>query len=124
MNFYTIVLIIAVVLLIVGLIIVKYILSESGSSNPYPDYQNLCPDFWNVRGTDCFPPISGMNTPSPDKFKGTAPSIQHTGVNITNNKLIKLNTSSAFWSGLCDQSSWAKTNGIFWDGVANTNQCT
>ena len=122
--YYTIVLVIAVILLIVGLVLVGVLLTQQGRNAPFPDYQSVCPDFWVVDGSMCLPPISGVNTPSPDKFAGVSPSIQHTGVTVNGNKVLSLDSSPVGWSGLCAKTSWSRTNGIFWDGVANTNQCS
>jgi len=121
--YYTIVLVIAVILLIVALVFVGMMLTR-GRNYPFPEYQAVCPDFWLVDGSMCRPPPGGYNTPSPDKFSGTSPSIVHTGVVVRGNTVVSLDTSPAQWSGLCSKSAWAKMNGIFWDGVANTNQCS
>jgi len=122
--YYTIVLVIAVILLIVALVFVGMMLTTRGRNYPFPEYQAVCPDFWLVDGSMCRPPPGGYNTPSPDKFSGTSPSIEHTGVVVKGNTVVSLDTSPAGWSGLCSKSAWAKMNGIFWDGVANTNQCS
>lgn len=122
--YYTIVLVIAVILLIVALVFVGIMLTKRGKNIPFPDYQAVCPDFWLVDGSMCRPPPGGYNTPSPDKFSGSSPSIEHTGVNVKDNKVVSIDTTTANWANLCSKSSWAKINGIFWDGVANTNQCS
>jgi len=122
--YYTIVLVVAVILLIVSLVFVGMMLNTRGRKAPFPEYQSVCPDFWIVDGSMCRPPLGGYNTPSPDKFSGTAPLIQHTGVTIKGNTVVSLDTSPTSWSNLCSKTSWAKMNGIFWDGVANTNQCS
>ena len=120
--YYTIVLIVFTVLLILGLLLVGYILSRGNNVN-FPDYQYVCPDFWDVSGATCSPSVWGLNIPSPDKFMGTSPSIKHTGVTVNDKKVVSIDTTSSSWSGICDQASWAKTNGIYWDGVTNSNQC-
>lgn len=122
--YYTIVLVIAVILLIVALVFVGYMLNTRGANAPFPEHQGVCPDFWIVDGSMCRPPPGGRNTPSPDKFSGTYPSIRHDGVVTSGNTVLSLNTSSEFWANLCAKSDWSKMNGIFWDGVANTNQCS
>jgi hypothetical protein len=124
--FYIIVLIIAIILLIVGLILVGVSLTR-GSNTEFPDYKYSCPDFWDVSGTLCIPSSLNVNIPSADKFKGDPSFIQHTGVSImkseTDKRIVNIDTSDAYWSGTCDKGSWAKRNGIFWDGVANNNKC-
>jgi hypothetical protein len=121
--FYTIVGGVAVITLIIALTVMGMVLASNNSKVTFPTYQNICPDFWTVNGTTCSPSSFGLNTPSPDKFMGNPASIIHTGVDISNNKIIKIDSSTASWSGVCDQGSWAKTNGIYWDGVANNNTC-
>jgi hypothetical protein len=121
--FYIIVSIIAVITLIISLTAVGMVLSNSYSSAPFPAYQNVCPDFWDVSGTVCKPLTWGINTPSPDKFYGDMASIKHLGVDVSNNTIKHIDTDSKYWTGVCDQGSWAKTNGIYWDGVANNNSC-
>jgi hypothetical protein len=122
--YYTIVLVIAVILLVVALIFVGIMLTTRGKNIPYPDYQNACPDFWSVDGSICKPPQTDVNTPSPDKFIGSTPLIKHDGVKLDGKKVVSIDTSADNWANLCSKTSWAKSNGIFWDGVANTNQCS
>lgn len=121
--YYIIVLIVATILLIISLIFVGIALTKKGRSNPFPEYQTVCPDFWEVNGKICKPSTLGINIPSLQKFAGTTPLVAHSGVVIKDNAVESLNLDPANWSGICDQSSWAKSNGIFWDGVANNNTC-
>ncbi len=123
--YYTIVLVIAVILLIVGLVFVGILLKNGMNKQIFPDYQYVCPDYWIANGDICYPPKSNINMPTPDKFSGASPSIQHLGVNMNNEKtaVTSIHVGEINWMGLCDKASWAKKNGIFWDGVANTNQC-
>jgi hypothetical protein len=122
--YYTIVLIIAVVGLIVALTFVGISLTSGNNKKPFPEYQYVCPDYWDASGTICYPSQFGVNVPSPDKFTG-ATVINHLGVELSEGKttVTSIDTSDKYWTGLCDKASWAKKNGIFWDGVVNNNQC-
>jgi hypothetical protein len=117
--FYTIVLVVATVILILALTIVGIAITKTGNKAPFPDFQNTCPDFWTLSGSVCSPPITGVNVPT-----GTQPALQHTGVTVSNNKISAIDIGSSNWTSLCDKQSWASSNGIFWDGVANNNGCS
>lgn len=120
--YYTIVLIIATVLLIIGLIIVGTSLNKKRLANTFPEFSNVCPDFWDMSGSVCYP-TKGVNTPPPSKFSGSAPAVKHSGVFIADDKVTSVDTDTQFWSGVCDKSAWAKMNNVFWDGVSNNNTC-
>jgi hypothetical protein len=122
--FYTIVLIIAIVILIGALTVVGITITNKVKNNMFPDYQNTCPDFWTLNGTICSPPVDGINTPSPDKFEGIQPSIQHAGVSISDGTITGLDIGAKNWTSVCDKTSWANMNGVYWDGVANNNSCS
>lgn len=126
-SFYSIVVIIAIIILIVVLTVVGLTLKNKKNTNPFPDYQNTCPDFWTLdaNGNKCIP--KNMNIPPISKVNAALPP--HEGVEIytdTNkNKSIKsIDLSEDNWVGVCDKSSWAKKYGILWDGVTNNNTCT
>ena len=65
-----------------------------------------------------------MNLPSPDKFTGTKP-VNHLGVKLSEGEtqILSIDIGENNWTGKCEKASWAKRNGIFWDGVVNTNEC-
>ena len=123
--YYTIVLIIAVVGLTVALTIVGISLTSGINQKIFPDYQYICPDYWDASGTVCYPSKYNVNIPSPDKYTGSAPTVPHLGVVLDqgNTQIKSIDTSDKHWTGLCEKASWAKRNGIYWDGVVNNNQC-
>jgi hypothetical protein len=121
--FYTIVLIIAIVILIGALTVVGITITSQVKNNPFPDFQNTCPDFWSLNGSICSPPTDGINTPGPDKFTGIQPNVQHAGVTVSNGAIKSLDIGGVNWTSVCDKSSWANMNGIYWDGVTNNNAC-
>jgi len=127
--YYTVILIIAIVILIVALTVVGITIRSGSNKREFPSFQNTCPDFWtstiNNGILNCYPPNSGINTPSPDKFTGNKPSIVHEGVSIdTNtNTITNIDLTKEKWMSVCDQSAWSGANGILWDGVSNNNSC-
>jgi hypothetical protein len=122
LSFYTIVIIIAIVILVIALTVVGVTLSNKKNTIPFPDYQNTCPDFWTLEnnGTTCKPPLSNMNTPSPNKAVVAA---KHDGVTSVNKTITTIDVRDDNWVSICDKSSWAKKSGILWDGVTNNNTC-
>jgi len=125
LSFYTIVVIIAIIILVIALTIIGVTLTSKRNNKVFPDYQNMCPDFWtfDISGNKCTPPISGMNSPLSNKLTA---STTHIGVTISegNNKTIQsIDLSEDKWVSICDKASWAKKVGILWDGVANNNTC-
>jgi len=122
--FYTIVLIIATIILVAALTVVGITITSQVKNNPFPDFQNTCPDFWSLDKTVCSPPANGINTPAPDKFTGLQPRVQHAGVSVSNGKILAMDITGSKWTSVCDKASWAKINGIYWDGVSNNNSCS
>lgn len=125
--YYTIVLVVAVILLIVGLTIVGMTITGK-KSQPFPEFQNTCPDYWFLEENVCYPPESGINTPASDKFVGgNAAPVKHAGVQLNSptapNSILSLDLTKSNWNGVCDKSSWGKRTGLIWDGVTNNNTC-
>jgi len=123
-SFYTIVIIVAVVLLIAALTIIGITLNKNSKTNPFPEYQENCPDFWTLNNTVCVP--NAINTPSPINFIGAKATVKHAGVIIDNktSQIVSLDITPENWSSVCDKSKWSNLNGILWDGVANINTCS
>jgi hypothetical protein len=122
--YYTIVLIIAVVGLVAALTFVGISLTNGKNKKVFPDYHLICPDYWDISGTVCYPSQFGVNLPSPDKFTGTMP-VNHLGVKLSEGEtqILSIDIGENNWTGKCEKASWGKRNGIFWDGVVNTNEC-
>lgn len=129
--YYTIVLIIAILLLIGSLSVVGVMITSGSNKKAFPEFQNTCPDFWtHIKDSDnnivCKPPTSGINTVTP--ILSDTPPFAHAGVDIGKNTdgksiITGINLNSSNWISLCDKANWAKTNKITWDGVTNTNEC-
>lgn len=133
--FYTIVLSIAVLLLILILTYVGLLMkSPTSSTDSFPPTINTCPDYWSV-GTD----LSSCAIPSYDSknhgtiYDTTSFSLLSTftsnsrtpGINTSNNDIV---FSDPEWtnggsSAICSKKKWANQWGILWDGISNYNGC-
>jgi len=116
-SFYTTVVIIAVILLILCLIAVGIMLQKQGEDKPFPAQNNPCPDGWGVNEKgNCILPTNDVNT-------------------TTASKLVTAKTDNDIWekdgsaykikdsASICDKKKWANDNVIIWDGISNYNQC-
>jgi ABC-type antimicrobial peptide transport system permease subunit len=137
MNFYTIVLIIAIVLLILSLTALSLMLTKVGTTTAFPPISNTCPDGW-TSGKDSSGNITctsdktnkpsrydvnsaySKNSPgyinyyysSDPKFLGGVTSIPGATTISINKGIVK---------NVCDQKTWSDANKIIWDGVTNSN---
>jgi hypothetical protein len=131
--YYTIVIIIAIILLIGSLSVIGVMMTSSSNKKAFPDFQNVCPDYWTMSATNnatiCMPPISGINIPNEAVYSGSKPTIDHSGVTwikkTDKNKgaVTQIDLSTSNWMSVCDKKSWANANAIVWDGVSNNNGC-
>jgi len=123
-SYYTIVIIIAIVLLVVALTMVGLTLNKKNNKNPFPNYQNSCPDYWTIENGHCIP-NGGINVPTVNQY--TATKLGHAGVVLDDQtnptKIVSLDLSGNNWTSICDKHAWANANGILWDGIANNNTC-
>ena len=103
-KFYTIVVGVAVVALLLCLIAVGIALQKESEEQEYPKLQAKCPDGWAVDVSGCL--VNELN-------RGT--------LSDSNGTLIY---DASFGTTVCDRQKWAIDNGgIIWDGVSNYNKC-
>lgn len=137
-EFYTTILSIAAVILILMLTYVGILLYYSKSSSPFPPYQNDCPDLWakDVSGKCVFPKSSVARNrgtiaagAAPTEWKITETNIPGLAIDDAT-KVSTIDFGNAGWasrygktSALCNQKFWSELNNITWDGVSNSNQC-
>jgi hypothetical protein len=101
MDFYTIVIISAIVLLILLLTIIGLVVSNANSSATFPASYSSCPDYWIYDETTKQCTANKVNIGTLDD-----PSTKYTPS-----------------SNICENLKWSNDNRISWDGVSNTNVC-
>ena len=118
-----IVLNVAVIIFIITLVIVGIILYYTVRNSSFPPFDTNCPTYYRVdaSGTNCVfnSSLYGDNIKYPSLAKKSPnPSENCTSVSI----------DTFYQSGfdkdevLCAKNRWAKTCGVFWDGVTNNSQ--
>lgn len=119
MSFYTIVLIIAIIILIIALTSVGLLLGRLNTSKTFPPSASDCPDYWVVKtdGSCTVPITTGINKPS-NEYNSNTPGLSDGAVKFTD----------AGWknqgiSELCAKKKWANKYNVLWSGVSNYNSC-
>jgi len=102
MDFYTIVIIIAVVLLILSLTAIGLIVTNANSTAKFPASYSSCPDYWRYNATD-----------------GTCSSINNINIgNPINGSYIYSLTPK---KDVCENKRSIDRRNISWDGISNSN---
>ena len=117
-SFYTIVIAIAVIFLIIVLIIMGLMLQRQDSDKVYPSYATTCPDGWaiDMNGNCKIPAAGSPNAPDSSKINDFIGANKQTIQPIAG--YLKFNDIS-----ICEKKSWANAVGVSWDGVTNYNKC-
>lgn len=133
--FYTIVLSIAVVLLILLLTYIGILMKNaktSGDGEIFPPVANSCPDYWGASVSDpssCIIPRNVAGT----KNMGSIYDVN--GLTLNDGNTVgydagknMINFNDTRWSSggkiaVCAQKDWANKYNIMWDGVSNYNSC-
>ena len=113
--FYSIVILVAIVFLILSLIAVGMALQKQGKTDPFPRLQAVCPDGWGMDTNHCI--INNLNKGTINPASASYPM----GTNASTVWLEGFGRNPT--ATLCDKRKWALGNGIAWDGVSNYNQC-
>jgi len=147
-GFYTTVLILAVLLLIVCLIIFGIMMKRSNKQLPFPPYADQCPVQWKPTTTGgCLVPnatnpnlglfrpqfLNAANMDWPYYYQTylTATPSKNNVTDVlqdfSNNLATRATTGVALKFNdnvsLCDKYAWAKKFNVVWDGISNYNQC-
>lgn len=137
--FYTIVLSVAAIILIIILTYVGVVLMKPGNSSvPYPPVKNDCPDYWKFAPDSSYCMIPKNTEPN----KGTLYDINgiidtkvvvtpgfNANVAVVNGQPVAgIDFTVSSWNGggltsICAQKKWSKTWGVMIDGVSNYNSC-
>lgn len=112
MSFYSIVLIIAFVILLISLIFVGILLQNQDANKEFPAQANYCPDGWGVDSSGNCDPATG-NLPSDSSYNIFTRTLDDSGEYKYKPKDVSL----------CDKRNWAISKGVSWDGVSNFNNC-
>jgi len=122
-NFYTLVLTIAIVILILLLGYIGWLMSKQKVTDEFPKLRTSCPDFWKVQSGDsgkvfCVRPTAtdALNR-GPDTWADGASGVDGN----------KFDTTDAGWASggnaVCGKQKWANSTQITWDTVTNANFC-
>jgi hypothetical protein len=151
-KFYSIVVIVAFVVLVIALIGLGVMLQKQDSKTVFPPVQNQCPDGWTPDKTDGSSLATGehdvctmSDTAADQKNVGTFDPGAVTAFDVK--YLIKADGVSSYTASTtnsqttldkisnkyvvrfnsaalpCDKKKWANAHGIIWDGISNYNQC-
>jgi len=133
MNFYSIVLSIAILLLILILTYVGLTMQNTSNSKVvFPPVEAKCPDYWDYTGNACvIPTVGSVNVGSVYDVNGTILLNTDTTYGLTGNTTegnSYIDFANPAWnsqglSGVCQKQKWASLYGIQWDGVSNYNSC-
>lgn len=144
-KFYSIVVIVAFVVLVVALIGLGVMLQKQDDATVFPPVQNQCPDGWTpdkTDGTNLGAGVHDVCTMSNTEQKNVGtflPAdvtafdkkylIKIDGNDITDTTTVLEQINSKYVVRFnsaalpCDKKKWANAHGIIWDGISNYNQC-
>lgn len=106
MEYYAILIVVALVILIGSLVFIGVKMSTTASIAPYPPVAYACPDYWS---TDSNGKCIAGNVNVGGLYSGYSMdpgSISYKGL-----------------SPICSKQKWSKTNNVVWSGVSEYNQC-
>lgn len=134
-KFYSIVVIVAFVVLVIALIGLGVMLQKQDSKTVFPPVQNQCPDGWTPADDDIckiskteqknvgtFNPgsVTDFDVKYLIKTDGTTSYTASTAIDDDGTDYkVKFNSAAL----PCDKKKWANAHGIIWDGISNYNQC-
>lgn len=129
-SFYSIVILIAAILLIVVLTFLGIEISKKGEERDFPPDTSNCPDYWKEVGP------GKCDIPLANKHPNNMGILDDTGSLLINtNNTYGLNPgeytidmNNEGWSAQedsekCTKAKWANQFGIVWDGITNFNKC-
>ena len=137
--FYTVVLSVATVILIIILTYVGVVLMRTGNSSiAYPPVKNECPDYWTFAPDSSYCMIPANTKPNKGTLYDVNGRIQinanntpgfNGNVAIVNGQPVAgIDFTVPAWNNkglnnVCAQQKWSKTWGVMIDGVTNYNSC-
>jgi len=128
-SFQITVLAIAAVVLIIVLSIIGIALNKLKNKVVYPPIANQCPDYWQIASNQQSCSIPGNGKMNTGNIYSTG-SIRFSSVpfvTVPGYSGSTINFNDPGWlankSAICNKQTWAKSNGIVWDGISNYNSC-
>jgi hypothetical protein len=125
--FYIIVLGIALVILIIILAIIGVGMKNHGNSGDWPPVEGTCPDYWTVDGSgNCVIPLTSTSRNVGSIFTNGNLNLSSNTPGFSSSTLTtstpNINFNDPYYI-TCNKQKWAKTNGIYYDGYSNYNNC-
>ena len=117
-SFYTTVVAIAVIILIMVLAFLGWTMSKQKDTDKFPKLQTTCPDYWGLtEDGKCTQPAQGQVNSGDNKASTDAPGFVDDKFDFANSGW------SAGGNAVCQKKKWANSHGINWDTVTNANYC-
>jgi hypothetical protein len=124
-NFYTIILLVAILALIAVLTYIGIILKYGESQGVYPPNSTTCPDYWDINqeGSCIIPNDGEKNVGSMYEGGLLTDAVMGNTSGLDQNSNV-INFTHADWGAtVCGKREWTAKHGIVWDGVSNYNDC-
>ena len=128
-SFYSGVVLIAVIILIITLIWLGIELSKAKEAKDFPPSFGTCPDYWVQHGNSCQIPLNRHpNNKGIFAVGGSSLLLEQSntpGIDTTTNTIDMTNPGwkTAGKSEKCNKQGWASNYGVVWDGISNYNKC-
>lgn len=124
MDFYIIITIVTLLILIICLTLFG-LYYNAIRNRPFPETQEICPKFWKFDNSgNCIKPTSTDTSFNnlisiPDDTPGLI-TISKNGFNSNDVKWASYKSAK---NSICGKKKWADANNISWDGISNYNSC-
>ena len=121
-SFYSMVLVIAFILLLLALIAIGIMLQKQGDKVAFPSQKSPCPDGWGIKDDGhCEAPSTNSHPNYPTIATGSnfTTTMEEDWTNKSGTSDWKPNDSST----ICDLRDWTIAHSVQWDGVSNYNSC-
>jgi hypothetical protein len=121
-SFYSMVLVIAFILLLLALIAIGIMLQKQGDKVAFPSQKSPCPDGWGVKENGhCKAP--GSSHPNYPTIAASSNLTDTMNSHWTVNAEVSTDWKPKDSSTICDLRDWTIAHSVQWDGVSNYNSC-
>jgi len=125
-GYYKIILLIAIISYVIMMTVIVILMTRA-SGQSFPPQKSLCPDSWQVgEGSHCIIPNQGAQNikqlyeTGVLKIPANTPGVKGNTIDFNDGGWTTLDPKKTV---LCNHNTWAKTNGIVWGGVTNSDSC-